>query len=66
MKKEFYISASGDWGNCMVSYDNEPTWDYDNAMKFETAGDAELWILHHGKEWDSDDNLKVCEFEIED
>ena len=60
--KKFYISASGDWGECMVSYDNEPTWDLDSAMMFDTKGEASLWILNHGKEW-VDDELKICDFD---
>lgn len=46
-----YISVKGNWGDCMVNYDNEPTWDLENAMAFDTTLEAEKWIEEHGSEW---------------
>ena len=69
MKKIYYISVYDDEGNdCMVSYDNEPTWNLDNAMTFETSADATLWTMSdQAKEWtkDTTNRFVICETEIE-
>lgn len=60
---KFYIWVKSNDGNdCMVDYSNEPTWCLDNAMRFETRGDAALWIMAHGKEW-IDSELEILEVE---
>ena len=64
-EKQFYISVSGDWGDCIVSYDNEPTWDLDNAMTFATEQDAERWVENNNSEWvgvkGGLDKMTLCE-----
>lgn len=60
-----YISVKGNWGDCMVSYDNEPTWDLDQAMKFDTKDEAESWWAKNGGDWvgadGTHDRMTVCE-----
>lgn len=67
-EKQFYISVSDGRGG-VVSYDNEPTWDLDNAMTFATVQDAERWIENNKSEWVSKwygvygslEKMTVCE-----
>lgn len=63
----FYISVKGNWGDCMVSNYDEPTWDLDNAKMFETKEDAEEYIRAKGREWvgvdGGNDEMTVCEIE---
>lgn len=57
---KYYITAKGDWGDCIVGYDNEPTWNIDNAMFFDTYGEATEWTLsEQAKEWN--DDFDICE-----
>lgn len=64
----FYISVNGDWGACVVSNYDEPTWDLDNAKMFETRAEAEDYIRAKGKEWvgvdGGEDTMTVCEMGI--
>ena len=64
----FYISVNGDWGACMVSNYDEPTWDLDNAKMFETKAEAIDYINLKGKEWvgvdGGKDEMTVCEMGI--
>lgn len=64
----FYINVKGNWGVCMVSNYDEPTWDLDNAMMFETKAEAEDYIKAKGKEWVGVDSgydvMTVCEMGI--
>ena len=61
----YYLSVSGSWGNCMVSWENSATVNFDSAMTFEKKKDAEEWISEHGSEWlgvkHGLDKMTICE-----
>jgi hypothetical protein len=61
---KFYVSVKVDKGDCIVSYNNKPTWCLDNAMLFDTMSDATNWTLSsEAKEWDSSNTFEICEIE---
>ncbi len=66
----FYITYSDSDGDCMVSYDNEPTWCLDNAMKFNDWAEANDWLSSpQAKEWlnlGCGGNFTICEMDNED
>lgn len=55
----YYISD--EHGDCMVSYDNRPTIDLDNAIKFETYSECEDFLKKITPSWDS--KLCICSFD---
>lgn len=63
----YYITVSGDWGDCMVDYDGEPCYSLDNAMKFESEYEAQDYIDKHNKEWvgvsENYDKMTICKIE---
>ena len=58
----FYIVVYGSWGNCLVSTEENPTWDIENALLFKTRQEAGDYIVAHWKEWaDTMDCMRIEE-----
>ncbi len=47
----FYIIVYGQWGNCIIGSDGQPTWELDNAMLFKSRTDAAQYINDNWKQW---------------
>ena len=66
--KMYYLTVTGDNGDCMVSWDNNPTWDFDNAMMFDSRAEANDFLLSDkAKEWtcvEMGDRIDICETDI--
>ena len=65
--KMYYLTVTGDNGDCMVSWDNNPTWDFDNAMMFDSRAEANDFLLSDkAKEWtfvDAGFRFDICEID---
>ncbi len=67
----FYITYSDvRSGDCIVSYENKPTWDLDSAMTFENESEANDWIQSsQAKEWVNvgyNGKFTICEVNCEE
>jgi hypothetical protein len=47
----FYIIVYGQWGNCIIGSDGQPTWELDNAILFKSRTDAAQYINDNWKQW---------------
>jgi len=65
VKSSYYLAYYGTSGDGYVSYDNEPTNDFDEAMMFEDEEEAEEAKRLLQDEWDSELRVEESNIEIE-